>query len=813
MLPSINATKHLPSTNNTAPVIEFRCLYTADLRRKQKRWQDGRLKFHTFNRRVMVYDERSNFVGDTHWRQDHDLEEGEEVELERGGIIVQVADRTGTQEQDLSELLDKRVRDKENRASARSGASSPLRTPPFDVRRDRQMQPFGTASDSRPKSLNDVLGPATGHFGRAAVPTLSPYRARHEATDNENDQPLKRRKGDVHSNKSCYSQNLTGASLILSGQLPNPSRLGLDPPSAGSLNKRAIGGINATLRRPDAAETSHSEREIGRGQPAICSSYRHATLPIANPSLTAGTSAFGSVTSRLGVASVNSISDRRNVTTVSQRRDSFIGVDSVLDAEESTESGLQGTHRHSTHNYRCKNDCELMLVNEPSREKETLSACRTYEKRDTSPHSIDDSRQSPGMPEIMKRAGLWQENSDEELLNVLPGGMLGQDAGRNPLRIKPRRKRVKLMSLSLSVPVPQTIVANDVTNLINSSAVAAEASTSVTASQATERLRTFSLAQGERLKARINRRLPSNTDEVISDLAEELDSNHQNIGALRKTACNTIEAQQNVQHGAFDTSYAKFQSFLPKRSNGYETIDTHRGSSGTADLRAPESQEGGASHSPNAATESELVRISPQVVELPSKAIRSKQSTDRTRDVENDSALHITSVSCLEEVVDGILTPTRTAESIMLSGPDLARANLHQADTDVAGVGMGSGSLPEAISTDLATSSNFHHLLPRASSRPPLNNPATRGKKAAQKKDSRLMMADISVRPGLQSIFSVGPPPPTFLADPKQQNFNATRLDGRVKQVPSGIVDDTGPWSREASDLFDWEKPKAIENP
>jgi len=46
-------------TQNTAPVLEFQCLFTFDLRRKQKRWQDGFLRFHTFNKRIMVYDSPS----------------------------------------------------------------------------------------------------------------------------------------------------------------------------------------------------------------------------------------------------------------------------------------------------------------------------------------------------------------------------------------------------------------------------------------------------------------------------------------------------------------------------------------------------------------------------------------------------------------------------------------------------------------------------------------------------------------------------------------------------------------------------------
>ncbi|KAJ0384734.1 hypothetical protein COL922a_007736 [Colletotrichum nupharicola] len=97
----------------SAPVHEFICLFTHDLKRKQKRWQDGRLKFHTFNKRIMVYGERGNFIGDMHWNEDFAFGEGEEFNLERGAVIVQVAECIGTKDQDLTDLLDKRARDVE----------------------------------------------------------------------------------------------------------------------------------------------------------------------------------------------------------------------------------------------------------------------------------------------------------------------------------------------------------------------------------------------------------------------------------------------------------------------------------------------------------------------------------------------------------------------------------------------------------------------------------------------------------------------------------------------------------------------------
>ncbi|KAI0012015.1 hypothetical protein F4779DRAFT_120152 [Xylariaceae sp. FL0662B] len=199
----------------TAPVLEFVCLFTHDLRRKQKRWQDGRIRFHTFNKRIMVYDERGNFVGDTHWREDYDFDEGEEVELERGGIIVQVAECTGSRDQDLSELVDKRVQEKVQRQSAavarRPSTLEP--TTPHLVAPHFQL---------RHKPLHHLIGTPTGHHGRALVPTESPYEERQKVAVSPQDnsaRPTKRRKRDTSPpSKSGYAQSLFGAALTLSGR-------------------------------------------------------------------------------------------------------------------------------------------------------------------------------------------------------------------------------------------------------------------------------------------------------------------------------------------------------------------------------------------------------------------------------------------------------------------------------------------------------------------------------------------------------------------------------------------------------------------
>ncbi|KAI2781381.1 hypothetical protein F4815DRAFT_95695 [Daldinia loculata] len=227
------SSNHQQTPGSTAPVLEYVCLFTRDLRRKQKRWQDGRLKYHTFNKRIMVYDERGNFIGDTHWHEDYDFDEGEEVELERGGTIVQVAECTGSRDQDLSELIDKRAREKAERQSAALARRPPIveaatpdvAAPHFQLRH---------------KPLHNLIGTPTGHHGRALVPTESPYEERRKlaASTQDNDaRPAKRRKREVSPpSKSGYAQSLFGASLTLSGTPTSSPLLRSRPPKVTSVS-------------------------------------------------------------------------------------------------------------------------------------------------------------------------------------------------------------------------------------------------------------------------------------------------------------------------------------------------------------------------------------------------------------------------------------------------------------------------------------------------------------------------------------------------------------------------------------------------
>lgn len=148
----------------TASVIKFRCLYTHDLRRKSKRWQDGYLRYHAFNKRIMVYDEQGNYIGDHHWRSGEDVQDGDELELDKGALI-QVGERMGTTQQDLSNLFEKRKSSQgspqaNDRASQTPGISTPV-------------QPSGSSQPFR--SLNDLLGIKKTPIGHL----VSPYEERH----------------------------------------------------------------------------------------------------------------------------------------------------------------------------------------------------------------------------------------------------------------------------------------------------------------------------------------------------------------------------------------------------------------------------------------------------------------------------------------------------------------------------------------------------------------------------------------------------------------------------------------------------------
>lgn len=212
------------SATTSSSVHEFICLFSHDLKRKTKRWQDGKLRYHTFNGRVMVYDERGSFVGDAHVPgSPASLDEGEEMTLDRGGAIVQVCEMIGELAVDLEPLVDKRAREveKRRREAAEKAARQQQRT-------SRPAVPSGAETAPRlnqnvQRSLSAIVQ-TPGRIGRAAIPKESPYERRmqqqqqRQEQDATSQQPRKRvkRSQSPPPSKMGHARSLFGTQLNLS---------------------------------------------------------------------------------------------------------------------------------------------------------------------------------------------------------------------------------------------------------------------------------------------------------------------------------------------------------------------------------------------------------------------------------------------------------------------------------------------------------------------------------------------------------------------------------------------------------------------
>ena len=154
------------SQSVTAPVYEYKCLFTHDIRKKQKKWHDGKLRFHTFNRRVIVQDDSGNFVGDLHYRDNEEFGEGLELSLDRP-VLVQVEEKIHESSTDLTAVLNRQD------GNNISGQPKPTRATVARIN--------AVNSQGRSRSIRDVLGASQGRLGRAIIPSQSPFRARNAA--------------------------------------------------------------------------------------------------------------------------------------------------------------------------------------------------------------------------------------------------------------------------------------------------------------------------------------------------------------------------------------------------------------------------------------------------------------------------------------------------------------------------------------------------------------------------------------------------------------------------------------------------------
>ncbi|KAI5838056.1 hypothetical protein DFP73DRAFT_565618 [Morchella snyderi] len=100
-----------PHSLQAAPIDEYRILWTAQKKQKLKKWHDGFLRFHKFNKRLLVYDDARHLVADMYLRGRDIIEEGDDLEFENH--LVTVEDFKGTVVQDLTPLYTSAVKRKQ----------------------------------------------------------------------------------------------------------------------------------------------------------------------------------------------------------------------------------------------------------------------------------------------------------------------------------------------------------------------------------------------------------------------------------------------------------------------------------------------------------------------------------------------------------------------------------------------------------------------------------------------------------------------------------------------------------------------------
>ncbi|KAJ6185935.1 hypothetical protein N7519_007236 [Penicillium mononematosum] len=190
MMSTPSSSVRLPPTSPqvTASVVKFRCLYTHDLRRKSKRWHDGYLRFHKFNKRVMVYDDQGNFIGDHHWRSPDDVQDGDEMELDKG-VLIEVTENMGTTETDITTLYEKK----------KSSQGSPqAREPVSQVPRSSTSVSASVSAPLRSsqsfRSLNDLLGIKRTPIGHLVSPYEQRNPPRQASSIQEPERALKRQR-------------------------------------------------------------------------------------------------------------------------------------------------------------------------------------------------------------------------------------------------------------------------------------------------------------------------------------------------------------------------------------------------------------------------------------------------------------------------------------------------------------------------------------------------------------------------------------------------------------------------------------------
>ncbi|KAI0458491.1 hypothetical protein F5B21DRAFT_433983 [Xylaria acuta] len=817
---------HPHSSATTATVREHACLFTHDLRRKQKRWQDGRLKYHAFNRRVMVYDERGNFVGDTHWREDYDLADGDDLELERGGIIIQVGECVGSRDQDLSELIDKRAQERAQRQVAAAARRPP--TTPLAPRHVARPQPL------LQKHLHDVIGTPSGHHGRAVVPRESPYEERQQRqTPRQGDdtRPAKRQRRQISPpSKSGYAQNLFGAALTLSGwplsQVPVRHRqskvsqtreeIASPVPSNTSNHNDSPSTATDTAQAPRNAHSNHlRQMPLRANDVQLHSSISPALPPYTNPDV-------------LEESGETPPRKKQSELIVDQKK-GMIRRHSVLDSLSTNQNlgksrGPDEAREQVDPNIDRSDERRRVRASKKIHDKEMLGA---------SNNCIPGHRtQDPNIIDLTEDPAETPQNQP-----VL-------DEPRTELRIKPRKKRGLLMiserhtkRAPSSESVPITIQPDAYSLPLPSRAQLTHAPTN----RGDRKVRSTDIQQ-----KRID--LPKETQKTISQRNRM--NGCANDDHSDDEGCCQLPRIDNAQHSAKEGEYDEMQ--FPgqtgpdplkdtRLSPEIEQSDTEiaktcaietgrrlrpRKRLLTEDDSFSSVVDEDHGRLPSIRTEDNTAvdgMPAPRLAKLGRKSIKSREVIGFIFDEESDPTLSVKHNyqaqqepalnPSLDQTFDNKYhetegkigdgpAPTKARPSVE-SQPRRKALLVGKDFTTLQGQNNGKSRPPDSEASITAQTEEAPSTAAATTTKhpiPPITNPATRGKKAAKPSDAagQMPMCPLSVESvGTSSLNQVS----------RKMNAQGNLEKGSASPMPGFSRANGGPWSREAHDLFEFKRP------
>ncbi|CAH2353716.1 hypothetical protein CLIB1423_12S01354 [[Candida] railenensis] len=193
----------------TSIVKEFSVLYSNRVHQKTKNWKDGNLKYYLFNNRIDVHSESGEMIASDFFPPNKSREKIEEEYLSSGNqfklpnapILVEIDEKTGEYERDISIMF------KKKKAAA-----------PSSDKRDSQRSTPGASKEVSIKYESDgnVIIPKSS-FDKPLSPTTPPTGVKRRPVGLSKRGATERRKNikvEQHSNTKSESSNIISANVM-----------------------------------------------------------------------------------------------------------------------------------------------------------------------------------------------------------------------------------------------------------------------------------------------------------------------------------------------------------------------------------------------------------------------------------------------------------------------------------------------------------------------------------------------------------------------------------------------------------------------